>query len=201
MGKGPKSVKVLCQELGFVADSAAEKAFRKDCIEYLKGRCDDLCNTPDDAIEPVAWDFLDDGYGGGAHHFSASSAAFVSGQQLRYRWDVAQDRLTLWEYVGSIMKMQRWYKIDALHHQIRGVHNCPGCLVHARPAPAAEIAATTNGRRDESLLHWDSDGRPRSFILPSTFIRVQMPLCRYTTTSTVTSFPQSAPNLSSSILS
>ncbi|KIY01241.1 uncharacterized protein Z520_02793 [Fonsecaea multimorphosa CBS 102226] len=120
MPKGPKSIAVLCAELGM--DGVAESNLRKDAQSYLKAHVEDLPNAPDSAIEPVAWTFLESG--GGSRHFSWDAA-------LNYQWEASEHRSTILHYVTEIMKMQRWYIIDRLHKRTNGAVNCPGCLLHS----------------------------------------------------------------------
>ncbi len=133
MPKGPKSIKVMCAELGM--DATAENVFRKDALHFLQREFPDLPNCPDTTIEPIAWRFLEGG--GGPRHFSWDAA-------LNYQWEAAEHRLTISQYVTDIMKMQRWYAIDRLHHRIEGAAKCPGCLLHPPRDMTPDTASTTN---------------------------------------------------------
>ncbi|KIW82233.1 hypothetical protein Z517_05260 [Fonsecaea pedrosoi CBS 271.37] len=158
MPKGPKSIGVLCGELGM--DGVAEAKFRKDAQAYLKSQIEDLPNAPDELIEPVAVSFLETG--GGNKHFSWDAA-------LNYQWEASDHRHTILRYVTDIMKMQRWYTIDRLHKRINGAVNCPGCLLHSPKQGSPETvdnAGTVNHTQiddtrssdgsDAGSLHHDS---------------------------------------------
>lgn len=149
MPKGPKSIKVMCAELGM--DAGAEMMFRKDVLHFLQRQISDLPNASDDTIEPVAWEFLDTG--GGAKHFSWDAA-------LNYQWEAGEHRMTISQYVSDIMKMQRWYAIDRLHHRIDGAAKCPGCLVHPPKEMTPEFpygSTHANHRVDNIVI--TSDGK------------------------------------------
>ncbi|OQU94539.1 hypothetical protein CLAIMM_00888 isoform 1 [Cladophialophora immunda] len=141
MPKGPKSIAVLCAELGM--DGVAESNLRKDAQSYLKAQIDDLPNAPDAAIEPVAWNFLESG--GGSRHFSWDAA-------LNYQWEASEHRLTILHYLTEIMKMQRWYTIDRLHKRTNGAVNCPGCLLHS---PKQGTPETVDGAGTGNHTHVD----------------------------------------------
>ena len=129
MPKGPKSIGVMCRELGM--DSPTEADFTKDALRFLKRHISDLPNATDAAIEPIAWKFLDSG--AGPRYFSWEAA-------LNYQWEAGEHRLTIYQYMTDIMKMQRWYAIDRLHHKADGASKCPGCLLHSprRVSPGTE---------------------------------------------------------------
>ncbi|KIW98182.1 uncharacterized protein Z519_01766 [Cladophialophora bantiana CBS 173.52] len=141
MPKGPKSIGVLCAELGM--DGVAESNLRKDAQSYLKSNIDDLPNAPDEAIEPVASAFLESG--GGSRHFSWDAA-------LNYQWEASEHRLTILNYVTEIMKMQRWYTIDRLHKRINGAANCPGCLLHS-PKQGSPETVDGEGAVDRVIVY------------------------------------------------
>lgn len=153
MPKGPKSIGVLCAELGL--DAEAETNLRKDALQYLQRELPDLVNASDAAIEPVSWQFLESG--AGPRHFSWDAA-------LNYQWEASEHRLTILQYMTEIMKMQRWYAIDRLHHRVKGgAANCTGCLLHSPKKTTPEITETGDGDdEDEAInIHFsDDDGEP-----------------------------------------
>ncbi|EXJ55553.1 hypothetical protein A1O7_08481 [Cladophialophora yegresii CBS 114405] len=134
MPKGPKSVGQLCAELGM--DAFAETRFRKESQAYLKDHVADVPNASDEVIERLAVKYLDDGAGN--KHFSWDAA-------LNYQWEASGHRLTIVNYVGDIMKQQRWYIIDRLHKRVHGAVHCPGCLLHKPNLSSSVHGATDNG--------------------------------------------------------
>ncbi|KAK4947556.1 hypothetical protein LTR10_013501 [Elasticomyces elasticus] len=124
--EGSKSVAAFCNELGMKAET--QRHFRTDTRSYLQSKFSDLPNTTDEAIGPVAKDYLEAGPG---------SIWFSQHAGLKYQWNTAEHRPIIFRYIYNIMKKQRWYAIDILHQRLNRQHqrlgtspSCPGCLAH-----------------------------------------------------------------------
>ena len=154
--KSSKSVGALCNELGMNADT--QRHFREHTRSYLQSKFGtELPNTTDQAIEPVAIEYLE--LGEGRIWFGRESA-------LKYQWKNAEHRPIITRYMNDVMKKQRWYAIDVLHQRLRKQHqregtspNCPGCLTH--PAGETPTVTSTNfGAPEHPIdLGYASDGK------------------------------------------